>query len=100
MIVFNQEIGKKHTIIKFCQFLNHLCIDLVSESTPIFFSRSKYNRPGQKIIFVAATDDPKWLKANLRGNDVVFTSDLFSRIEITFTTLSYSQTLSYTLRQS
>ena len=47
----------------------------------IWFPRSKYNHPGQKVVFVAATDDPKWLKANLRGKDVFFTSELFSKLD-------------------
>ena len=38
--------------------------------------RFKYN---QKVMFIAASDDPDWLKANLRGvdNDLYFSVDLF-----------------------
>ena len=59
----------------------------------ILFPRSKYNHIGQKVVFVAATDDPKWLKANLRGRDVFFTSELFSKIETLVDNLRHSDTL-------
>ena len=38
--------------------------------------RFKYN---QKVMFIAASDDPDWLKANLRGvdNDLYYSVDLF-----------------------
>ena len=41
--------------------------------------RFKYNHMNQKVLFIAASDDPDWLKANLRGvdNDLYFSVDLF-----------------------
>lgn len=41
--------------------------------------RFKYNMVDQRIVFLAASDDPKWLRANLRpeDGDLYFTADLF-----------------------
>ena len=43
-------------------------------------SRFKFNEVDQRVLFIATSDDPKWLKANLRGvnNDLYFSADLFA----------------------
>ena len=42
--------------------------------------RFKYNQIGQRVLFIATSDDPKWLKANLQGvnNDLYFSADFFA----------------------
>ena len=46
--------------------------------------RSNYNEDVQRVLFIAASDDPNWLKANLRGvnNDLYFSADLFGNFVI------------------
>ena len=45
--------------------------------------RFKFNQVDQQVIFIATSDDPKWLKANLRGvnNDLYFSADLFAGVQ-------------------
>ena len=49
-------------------------------------SRFKYNQVGQRVLFIATSDDPQWLKENLRGvnNDLYFSADLFAGINPLF----------------
>ena len=48
--------------------------------------RFKYNQVGQRVLFIATSDDPKWLKTNLWGvdNDLYFSADLFAGINALF----------------
>ena len=41
-------------------------------------SRFKYNKVDQRVLFIATSDDPKWLKENLQGvdNDLYLSADL------------------------
>ena len=50
------------------------------ESIIAAFSRDKFNSHLQRVIFLAASDDPYWLRANLKADlgDLFFTADLFS----------------------
>ena len=43
-------------------------------------SRFKYNKVDQRVLFIATSDDPKWLKENLQGvdNDLYLSADLIS----------------------
>ena len=43
-------------------------------------SRFKFNQVGQRVLFVATSDNPKCLKANLWAvnNDLYFSADLFA----------------------
>ena len=53
-------------------------------------SRSKYNTELQQVIFLAASDDPTWLKENLaRNSDVNFTEDLFGKNPISIMAHSF-----------
>jgi len=40
--------------------------------------RFKYNKVDQRVLFIATSDDPKWLKENLQGvnNDLYLSADL------------------------
>ena len=43
-------------------------------------SRSKYSTELQNVVFLAASDDPTWLKEKLANDsDVNFTEDLFGK---------------------
>ena len=43
------------------------------------FSRDKFNSPLRRVVFLAASDDPGWLRASLNNDleDILFTDDLF-----------------------
>ena len=45
--------------------------------------RVRHNNVDQRVLFLAASDDPKWLKENLQGvdNDLYFSVDLFGLVE-------------------
>ena len=56
-------------------FIEMLCCEQFKN-----LSRFKFNEVDQRVLFIATSDDPKWLKANLRGvnNDLYFSADLFA----------------------
>ena len=44
----------------------------------ILFFRKKLNTPFQQVVFVAASDDPNWLRENLEDmDDLYLAEDLF-----------------------
>ena len=66
--------GVKIVTVKSCSPIAHCWIHC----------RSNYNEDVQRVLFIAASDDPNWLKANLQGvnNDLYFSADLFGNFVI------------------
>ena len=72
---------KRRFLRVYIQFLNALLCFWQSKTFASF--RFKFNQVDQRVIFIATSDDSKWLKANLRGvnNDLYFSADLFAGVK-------------------
>ena len=59
-------------------FIDYICL---LQRQKVF--RVRHNNVDQRVLFLAASDDPKWLKENLQGvdNDLYFSVDLFGLVE-------------------
>merc|ERR1711976_750083 len=52
------------------ELVDHLFFDKAFE-----IYRNRYNKDGNKVIFLAVSDDNEWIKENLNHDDVRFGSD-------------------------
>ena len=80
--LFTKEDACLHICIQLFVHLLSCFLECCMQSKTFASFRFKFNEIDQRVIFIATSDDPKWVKANLRGvnDDLYFSADLFSGV--------------------